>query len=312
MLLWLVAFTLFLSIFGSAALLWWRLSQEKRIEELAKEIAPDTGQIGTPPVVLVEPRVAKSSVAQWFSSAVPSNGEKQGWSQGGLFLLTAGMAAAGIMLGIRLMAVIGISGPFLAGGIFAVVPWLLRSKRIKKRLALFELQFPDALDFLSRSMRAGNAFSVSVELLASETVEPLKSEIVRVTHEMALGASIEDSLNGFALRVPLVEIRFFVSAVLLQRETGGNLSEILGRLAISVRERLRLRGQVSAASGQGRLTAIVLTVLPIATLLMLNLLSPDYIGSLTKDPIGRNLLAGAAFSQLLGYVCMKKIVDIEV
>ena len=312
MLIWTLAFTLCLSVFGSTAWLWWYIAKEKRIQNLAREVAHETESGGAAPVVLTESPEFRSPMAQWLASRESSTMETRGWSQRGFLWLTAGMAAAGIMLGIRLMSVLGPAAPVLAGGGCAVIPRVLRNKRRRKQLALYEFQFPDALDFLSRSMRAGNAFSVSVELLAAETTEPLRAEIARVTHEMALGGSLQDSLEGFARRVPLLEIRFFVSAVLLQRETGGNLSEILGKLSISVRERLRLRGQVHAASGQGRLTASVLTILPIATLLLLNLLSPSYAASLTSDPVGRNLLAGAAFSQLLGYLCMKKIVDIEV
>ena len=189
---------------------------------------------------------------------------------------------------------------------------MLAAKKKRKRLAAIEEQFPEALDFLARSVRAGNAFSIGLELLGTETNEPLKSEITKMTREMALGARLEDALNGLIARVPLVEVRFFASAVLLQRETGGNLSEVLGKLSLSLRERFRLLGHVKAASGQGRLTAGVLTVLPIATLGMLKVASPDYLNSLTGDSLGRALLCGAVVSQTLGYLVMKRITRIEV
>jgi tight adherence protein B len=161
-------------------------------------------------------------------------------------------------------------------------------------------------------VRAGNAFSIALELYAAEAKEPLKSAFLKVTREMALGAGLEDALRGLIDRVPLFEVRFFVSAVLLQRETGGNLSEVLGKLAGAVRERARLQGQVKAASGQGRLTAKVLTVLPIAVVVLLKLISPSYLENLTNDPVGRNLLAAAVVSQTLGYLCMQKIARVEV
>ena len=135
---------------------------------------------------------------------------------------------------------------------------------------------------------------------------------MKITREMALGAGLEDALHGLIARVPLLEVRMFVAAVLLQRETGGNLSEVLSKLAISVRERLRLRGQVKAASGQGRLTAMVLTFLPLGTLLMLKLVSPAYINGLTNDPVGRNLLGAAIVSQILGYMVMQRMIKVEV
>jgi tight adherence protein B len=129
---------------------------------------------------------------------------------------------------------------------------------------------------------------------------------------MALGAGLEDALLGLVARIQLLEARMFVAAVLLQRETGGNLSEVLGKLANSVRERLRLRGQVKAASGQGRLTAKVLTFLPIVTFAMLKLLSPAYINGLIDDPLGRNLLGFAIALQIVGYLVMQFMIKVEV
>lgn len=193
-----------------------------------------------------------------------------------------------------------------------MVPKVYRSRNRDKRLAAMEEQFPDALDFLARSVRAGNAFSIALELLAGESAEPLKSEIVKITREMALGAGLEDALLGLVARIQLLEARMFVAAVLLQRETGGNLSEVLGKLANSVRERLRLRGQVKAASGQGRLTAKVLTFLPIVTFAMLKLLSPAYINGLIDDPLGRNLLGFAIALQIVGYLVMQFMIKVEV
>jgi tight adherence protein B len=195
---------------------------------------------------------------------------------------------------------------------FAALPRLYSSRKERLRRSAIEEQFPDALDFLARSVRAGNALSISLETLAGEAREPLRSEFLKVSREQALGASLETALGNLLGRLPLVETRFFVSAVLLQREAGGNLAEVLSRLANSVRERLRLRGHVRAVSGQGRLTAAILTVLPIVVIALLRILSPKYLDALTGDPRGRMLLGAAVLSQILGYLCMKKIVNIEV
>jgi tight adherence protein B len=220
--------------------------------------------------------------------------------------------ALGFFVGKNFTGIIGVAAPLISGTMAGAVPWIYRSKSRNKRLSAMEEQFPEALDFLARSVRAGNAFSIALELLAAETTEPLKAEILKLTREMALGAGLEQALAGMLTRVPLLEARLFVAAVLLQRETGGNLSEVLSKLAVAVRERMRLRGQVRAASGQGRLTAMVLSCLPVATLVMLKIVSPDYLEPMMGDPLGRNLLAAAVVSQVLGYLVMQKIIRIEV
>ena len=228
------------------------------------------------------------------------------------WLLTMGAGAAGFVLGRWLEGILGPSAPFLAAVVIGSLPRMARANSRDKKLAAMEEQFPDALEFLSRSVRAGNAFSVGLELLAGEIGDPLKPEFLKLTREMALGAGLEEALYRLIGRVPLPEVRFFVAAVLLQRETGGNLGEVLGKLAVSVRERMQLRGKVRAASGQGRLTARVLTCLPVATMILLKLLSPAYIDAMTDSPVGRNLLAAAVVSQLLGYLAMQRIIRIEV
>jgi tight adherence protein B len=227
-------------------------------------------------------------------------------------LLTVIGMAGGFWIGLGLMGVIGFLAPVIGAFLVGSLPRIYRSQIRDRRLSAIEEQFPDALDFLSRSVRAGNAFSIAIELLASEAAEPLKSEVAKITREMALGASLDHALYGMAARIPLLEIRMFVAAVLLQRETGGNLSEVLGKLAASVRERLRLRGQVKASSGSSRLTANVLTVMPIATIILLKLVSPSYVNNLFDDPIGRNLLGAAVVSQILGYLVMQKIIKVKV
>ncbi|MES1262187.1 MAG: type II secretion system F family protein, partial [Acidobacteriota bacterium] len=144
----------------------------------------------------------------------------------------------------------------LAGGaMVAFLPLMYVKKKRGKRLSELEAQLPDALDFLSRSMRAGHAFSISLEMVGEEIHEPLGQEFRSLFNEQNLGASLDRCLDNFCLRVPLPDTRFFSSAVLLQRQTGGNLSEILNRLSHIIRERFRLKGQVKAASAHGRMTA---------------------------------------------------------
>ncbi len=204
-----------------------------------------------------------------------------------------------------------LSGPGMAlvGG---AAPYLYVRRKARKRMAEMEEQLPEALDFLARSMRAGHAFTISLEMLGEELPDPLGQEYRTLFNEQNLGAPIEVALRNFAQRVPLLDARFFCSAVLLQRQTGGNLSEILARLSYLIRERFRLRGQVRAASSHGRMTAGVLSALPVVTVLGLTVVAPNYLPSMAADPDGRIMIGGALAGQLLGHICIRKIVNIKV
>ena len=189
--------------------------------------------------------------------------------------------------------------------------WYIQHRRAK-RMADFERQFPEALDFISRSVRAGHALSISLELLASESEAPLGPEFRRLSNELNLGTPFDVGMRGLAERVPLIDVRFFVSAVLLQRETGGNLTEILASLANMIRARFRLKGHVKAVSSQGRITALVLMIIPIVVAVAMTLVAPDYLPSMARDPTGRYLIAGAIVGQVGAYFAMKRIVNIKV
>lgn len=201
---------------------------------------------------------------------------------------------------------------FGIGLIASFVPLLVVKSKRTKRLNLFEEQLPEALDFLARSMRAGHAFSISLEMIGEELADPLGHEFRSLFNELNLGASLERSFAGFGQRVPLADVRFFSSAVLLQRQTGGNLSEILNRLSHIIRERFRLKGQVKAASAHGRMTATVLTLLPICTLGGLIITSPGYLDPLMTDPLGRKLVGAGLLFQVLGNYFIQKIIKIKV
>jgi tight adherence protein B len=200
----------------------------------------------------------------------------------------------------------------LVGLCTAWLPVFYVSKKRAKRIDTLEAQLPDALDFLSRSMRAGHAFTISLEMVGEEIQEPLGQEFRSLFNEQNLGASLERSFTGFAKRVPIPDVSFFCSAVLLQRQTGGNLSEILNRLSHIIRERFKLKGQVKAVSAHGRLTAMILTLLPIATLGGLMFTSPDYLTPMFVNPVGRKIIAAGIVAQVLGNFFIRKIVKIKV
>ena len=161
-------------------------------------------------------------------------------------------------------------------------------------------------------MRAGHAFTITLQMVGEELADPLGQEFRTLFNEQNLGATLEAALRNFAERVPLLDVRFFTSSVLLQKQTGGNLAEILTRLAYVIRERFRLKGQVRAASAHGRLTATILTLLPIATMLGMLVVAPGYLQGMAADPDGKWLVGGSIFAQFLGYYFIRKIITIKV
>ena len=214
----------------------------------------------------------------------------------------------------------GLRFPILGFGISSVVfglmtaclPYFHVRRTRTKRLNKLEEQFPEALEFLARSMRAGHAFTISLEMLGEELPEPLGQEFRTLFNEQNLGAALEVALSNLCNRVPLLDVRFFSSSVLLQKQTGGNLAEILTRLADVIRERFRLKGQVKAASAHGRLTATILMIMPIGTMFALLVVSPGYLQGMAKDPDGRWLIAFAIIGQILGNYFIRRIIKIKV
>jgi tight adherence protein B len=200
----------------------------------------------------------------------------------------------------------------LFGVICGLFPLIVVSRKRAKRIRQFEEQFPEALDFLGRSMRAGHAFSIGLEMLVQDSAEPLASIFRRVLQDLHLGSPLDVSLGKLVTLVPLVDVRFFVSSVLLQQETGGNLSEILAKLSHVIRERFRLKGQVKAVSAHGRITGLVLVLMPVAVAVFMLLSSPSYLMTLFHDPDGQKMVMGAIGGQILGFICIKKITNIKV
>lgn len=236
-----------------------------------------------------------------------------GWSVERLLLTMLIAALAGGVLGWRFPLVVTTGFSILTFAcVAASVPYGVVARAQKKRLRQFEEQFPEALDFLARALRVGHALGPALSMLSKESSEPLKGEFGRVYYEQNLGESVPVVLQHFAERVPLVDVRFFVSAVLMQRETGGNLGEILTRLAHVIRERFRIKRQVKAASAHGRLTAGILSVMPIVTALGINALAHDYFKVMLTESTGRYLILFAAANMIIGYFIMKKIVNIKV
>jgi tight adherence protein B len=200
----------------------------------------------------------------------------------------------------------------LIGLAIAPAPFLYVLHQRKGRLKKFEAIFPETLEFISRSMRAGHAFSVSLEMIYREFAEPVSGEFRRTFEEHNLGLPIEVALQSLAKRVPSLDVHFFVSAVLLQKRTGGNLAEILDKLAYVIRERFKLRGRIRAVSAHGRMTATSLSCIPIAVAVLMFYTNPDYVKFFFTDEAGNIMLGIGVSLQVIGYLVMKKIVNIEV
>jgi tight adherence protein B len=218
----------------------------------------------------------------------------------------AGTGAGWLLLPIPKLLALGI-GAAAALGPFMYV-WTKRKARLKR----FEELFPETLEFVSRSMRAGHAFSVSLEMIHREFQEPIAGEFRRTFEEHNLGLPIEVALQKLATRVPSLDVHFFVSAVLLQKRTGGNLAEILDKLAYVIRERFKLRGRIRAVSAHGRMTATALSLIPVCVAVLMFYTNPDYVTFFFTDEVGNIMLGGAVALQLIGYVIMQQIVKIEV
>jgi tight adherence protein B len=201
---------------------------------------------------------------------------------------------------------------FLTGPLFGAVPVLYVWRKSRQRLRKFEEQFPESLEFVARAMRAGHAFSVSLEMLHHEFEEPLAGEFRRTFDEQNLGLPLDVALEKLAARVPLLDVQFFVSAVLLQKRTGGNLAEVLDKLAYLIRERFKLRGRIRAISAHGRMTGTALSLIPAAVAVMMFYVNPQYVLFFIHDATGQWMMGGAIALQLAGYAVIKKIVSIEV
>jgi tight adherence protein B len=199
-----------------------------------------------------------------------------------------------------------------AGALSASLPFIYVKRKANQRVRLFEEQFPDCLEFISRSMRAGHAFSVSLEMVYREFSDPLAAEFRRTFEEQNLGQPLEIVLRKLSQRVPSMDVQFFVSAVLLQKRTGGNLAELLDKLAQLIRERFKLRARIRAVSAQGLMSGRILSAIPAGVAAMMFLVNPQYARFFIDDPVGHRLLAAGLGLQLLGYLIIKKIVTFEV
>ena len=193
-----------------------------------------------------------------------------------------------------------------------LLPYSYASYRRNKRFEKFEELFPEAIDTLARAVSAGHAFTTAIEMIASEVAEPVCGEFRKLYEEQKFGMPVRDALINLTERVPLVDVKFFVTAVMLQRETGGNLAEILDNLSYVIRERFKIQRQVRVYTAQGRLTMALLMGMPPVIVTVMLLIEPAFIRPLFSDPIGHTLLVAGITLQTIGYFVIRKIIKIQV
>jgi tight adherence protein B len=192
------------------------------------------------------------------------------------------------------------------------LPYAYATHMRKKRFQKFEEKFPEAIDTLARAVRAGHAFTTALEMIANEVSEPVAGEFRQLYEEQKFGLPVRDALLNLADRIPLVDVKFFITAVMLQRETGGNLAEILDNLSYVIRERFKILRQVRVHTAQGRLTMVLLMALPPSIVVIMQILNPGFIRPLFTDPIGHALIVGGITLQTLGYFVIRRIIRIQV
>ena len=257
--------------------------------------------------------VLDTALRRWSGVSAPL---QQLIERSGLRLSVGALVLLCVFCGVVIGSVVRLFTPYsLPALVLAImaasVPYLFVRHKATKRLTLFEEQFPEAIDLIARALRAGHALPTALQMVGEEIPEPVGGEFKFLFDQQNYGLSLTDALRNFGQRVPLLDARFFVTAVQTQREMGGNLSEVLDKLSAVIRERFKVKRQVRAVSAHGRITGVVLGLLPPAVAGALFVLSPEHIRLLIDDPLGVYMVVTGLFLQVVGVLAIRKIVDVE-
>ena len=289
---------------------------DTRLQEVSQPLAPVDD---TPAKMLVKVQNVGPLPAIDRILAGTTRGSALGrWlDQSGLKLSVSGVVLIGTGLAVVMALVASMAArskyalPVGAGLGFAL-PFVFLSFKRTRRLRAFEEQFPEGLDLISRALKAGHAFATGLKMVADEMPEPVGPEFRKTFDEQNFGLPLKDALDNLTFRVPSLDVRFFATAVLIQRETGGNLAEILENLAHVVRERFKILRQVRVYTAHGRFTGYVLLALPAVLCVALSFINPDHMNLLFRERMGQMMLGGALVMQTIGYVWIKQVIKIEV
>jgi tight adherence protein B len=255
------------------------------------------------------PNFLEEYIKKWFNLRAFLQQADVPLSPSKFFLFSAVMGLGGMILLPIIRAPLWLAP---LGIVFAAVPFGLLYFKRKYRLAAFAKQLPEALELISRALRAGHSLASGFKLVADEMDKPIATEFERCYEAQNLGIPLEDAIEEMTERVPNLDLRFFATAVVLQRQTGGDLAEILDKIGYLVRERFKIWGQIQALTGEGRLSGIVLLSLPPVLFVVMWRLNPNYCMALFTDPLGHQMLAGAIIMQIIGALVIRKIVNIKV
>ncbi len=288
---------------------------QQRMNDVARHLEPQDAEVFNLVKQRVEgvlPGLDRLATDTKYGSSLAMLIDQAGSTVGVSTILIASLAL-GAAVSFLATAVMREAWALLPGfGAGAAIPFLVLMRKRTRRMRKFEEQFPEALDLLSRAIKAGHAFTTAMGMVADDAAEPIGPEFKKTFDEQNFGLALKDALNNLATRIPLLDVKFFATAVLIQRETGGNLSEILDNLAYVVRERFKILRQVRVYTAHGRMTGYVLLGLPAALAVALMFINPEHMNLLFTERMGRIMLMGTAVMQTVGYVWIKKIVTIEV
>jgi tight adherence protein B len=232
------------------------------------------------------------------------------WSLGTFLLISAGAALGLAIFGILLTGFFAVG--VIGAAVGAMLPLVYARRKRNRRMQDFEEALPDALDLLARAIRAGHPIGSGIKIVADEANEPVAGEFQRTFEEQRFGLPFDDTMLALAVRVPLIDLRMLVTAILIQREVGGNLAEVLDNLGEVIRQRFTVHRQLRVHTAQGRMSGYVLAVLPIAVGSIIYMANPEYIGLLFSHQLGRLMLIGAISLQLLGFLWIRRIINIEI
>jgi tight adherence protein B len=282
-----------------------RLLAERELRQRLQEVAPasEVTPVGAPALVREE---ARGPVP--LNKMIDRAGVKSTPSR--IFMASATLGAAAAFA--AMMITTQFAGWVVATVLGLVSPIVWLKYRASKRMARFEEQFPEALDLLSRAIRAGHAFQTAMGMVADEMPDPVGPEFKKAFDQQNFGLPLKDALNQLAERVTVLDVRFFITAVTIQRETGGNLAEILDNLAHVVRERFKILRQVRVHTAHGRFTGYVLLALPAALAVALSYINPEFMSPLFHERMGQTMLIGGLVLQTIGFFWIRQVIKIEV
>jgi tight adherence protein B len=292
------------------------LMKQRQLDRRIREIsAPVEQPVSADSVVLkatsddfLDRMTANTRGGAWLGTLIEQSGVRTTPSK--VILMSLGAA---VFLGV--LAAMLVRPTWLApiiGSVGLVLPAAYLIRRRGVRLRKFEEMFPEALDLLSRAVKAGHAFQTAMNMAAEELPDPVGPEFRKTFDQQNFGLPLRDALNAMAVRIPIIDVKFFVTAVLIQRETGGNLSEILDNLSHVVRERFKVLRQVRVHTAHGRFTGWVLLALPASLAVVMAYINPEHMQLLFEETLGRQMLMAAVVMQTIGFFWIKRVIKIEV